>query len=476
MHKVYLTFMSVLLYGCTLGPDYQRPATDVPPQWRLGTTEAGELSNIAWWDQFNDSALSRLLRTALENNNNLKVAAAQVDQAYAQYGITRAALFPEVNATANASRKRTSGTVVPFFPSSQNSSNYALGLGASYEIDFWGRLRRGTELARASLLASEEGRRTVVLTLATSVADAYIQLRALDKALEIAKRTYQERQEALRLQKRRFEVGVIPELDYSQAVSQSQVAAAAIPDLERQVAQQENLISVLLGANPEAIERGRTIDELNFPSVPSDLPSTVLERRPDIRQAEQNLIASNANIGFTKAKYFPQISLTAAFGLQSSQLSNLFKGASRTWTYGADVLQPLFNAGRIRSQVEEAEAVQRQALYGYRQSVISAFREVEDALIGAAKYKQQYAEQAANVAALRRNLELAEIRYKAGVTIYLEVVSAEQTLFDAELALLNTQARLFQAYVGLYKAMGGGWLVDAEKLATSPVNFKVISK
>jgi multidrug efflux system outer membrane protein len=442
-----------------VGPDYRRPEIPVPSAWRLGATEAVEISNIAWWEQFQDPVLSGLVRTALENNKDLAIATTNIDQASAQYGIVRSAQFPQVNAGASAVRQRVSGTTAIGAASGAATFNdYGVNLSASFELDIWGKLRRASESARASLLASEQGKGTVVLTVITSVASGYIQLRALDRQLEIAQRTSQSFREVARLQRRRFEEGVVPESDYRQAESQYQAAVAQVPELERQIARQENFLSVLLGRNPGPIERGRDIDAMLFPAVPGGLPASLLERRPDIREAEQNLVAANADIGVAKAAYFPDISLTALLGLESAQLSNLFKGPSKVWSFGAGVLQPIFNAGRIESQVAQAEALQRQALYGYQRSIISAFQDVENALIDRTKFGQVRDEQAINVAALRRFRDLADLRYREGATIYLEVANAEQSLFNAQLAYVSTESQLFQSYANLYKAMGGGWV------------------
>jgi multidrug efflux system outer membrane protein len=450
------------LSACMVGPDYLRPEVDVPAAWRLGATEAGNLSNIAWWDQFQDPALSNLVRTALANNKDLEIATANVDQAFAQYGIARSAQFPQVNGGVSAARERSSANAP--LPGGRTVNDYAVNLSASFELDVWGRLRRATESARASLLASQQGRGTVVLTVVTTVASGYIQLRALDRQLEIAQRTSQSLGEAARLQRVRFDEGAVPQSDYLQAESQYRDAVARVPELEREIAQQENFISVLLGRNPGPIARGRDVDALLFPAVPEGLPASLLERRPDIRQAEQNLVAANANIGVAKAAYFPDISLTALLGLESAQLSDLFKGPSRVWSFGTGVLQPIFNAGRIRGQVAQAEALQRQALHAYEKSIISAFQDVENALIDRTKFGQIREEQAKNVEALRRFRDLADLRYREGATIYLEVANAEQSLFNAQLAYVTTQAQLFQSYANLYKAMGGGWIENAEEL------------
>ena len=458
---------AIAVAGCTVGPDYHRPALEVHSAWRITAEEAARISDVAWWDRFGDPVLSGLVRTALENNKDLAIATADVDQAFAQYGITRSALYPQLDGNASAQRERLSQSTAPnrVPPGYQAFNDYRLNVSASYEVDIWGRLRRATEAARANLLASEEGRRTVVLTVVSSVASAYVQLRALDRQLDIAKATTGTLGESARLQQARFDEGATPESDYRQAQSQFEIAAAQVPELERQIVRQENLIRVLLGANPGQIERGSSIGDLKLPDVPEGLPSTLLERRPDIRQAEQNLIASNADIGVAKAAYFPQVSLTALFGLESAQVSDLFKGPSKSWSFGSAAALPIFTAGRIRNQVEQAKAAQRQALYFYQKSIINAFEDFEDALVDRASFEQVYEEQAKNVAALQRFRDLANLRYQEGATIYLEVANAEQSLFSAQLQLVATQSQVFQSYVNLYRAMGGGWVEAADKLS-----------
>ena len=393
---------------------------------------------------------------------------ARVDQARAQYGLARSALFPQVNADASGQRQRASLNTSQgvFIPAGQeNFNSYDLDLSATYEIDVWGRLRRATEAARAQLIASDEGRRTVVLTLVTSVADSYIQLLALDDELAIAQRTLESRREVVRLQKARFDGGVAPESDYRQAESQFQIAAAEVPSLQRQIAQQENAINVLAGRKPGSVERGRTINDLAFPPVPAGLPSDLLERRPDVRQAEQDLIAANANIGVARAAYFPRISLTGLLGFQSEQLAQLTRNSSFTWTAGAGLTQALFNGGALRSQLELARARQRELVASYQGAVISALRDVNDALIARTTLEQQRAEQEKNVAALRRLLKLAQRRYQEGAAIFLEVATAEQSLFDAEISLDTLRAQMFQSYADLYRAIGGGWIHTAEAMA-----------
>jgi multidrug efflux system outer membrane protein len=468
--RLLVLLLAMHLSACVLGPDYRRPGIEAPASWRLEAAEGGEISNLAWWEQFQDPVLSRLVRVALENNKDLQIATANVEQAFAQYGITRAALFPQVDLDASRARQRLSENAGPVPPPSGRAvfNDYDVQLSLAYELDVWGRLRRATEAARAGLLGSEEGRRTVVLSLVGAVATGYIQLRALDRQLEIARETSKSLREAARLQQVRFAEGAVPESDYRQAESQYQTAAAQVPELERQVARQENFISVLLGSNPGPIDRGRDIDTLLFPGVPEALPASLLERRPDIRQAEQNLITANADIGVAKAAYFPRISLTALSGFESAELTDLFKGPSRAWSFSAGVTQPIFNAGRVRNLVAQTEALRRQALAAYQRSIIAAFQDVENALVDRARFGQTRELQAKNVEALQRFRDLAVLRYREGAAIYLEVATAEQSLFNAQLAYVATQSQLFQSYANLYKAMGGGWVADAERLAEEP--------
>lgn len=337
-------------------------------------------------------------------------------------------------------------------------------LNASWEIDLWGRVRRATEAARADLLSTEEARRTVILTLVTSVAGTYIDLRDLDKQLEIAKQTAKSREESYDLFRKRFEGGVISELELNQVNSEYEQALSTIPQFEKNIAQVENFLSILLGRNPGQIPRGKTIDQLVLPSVPAGLPSDILMSRPDIRQAEQSLIAANANIGVAKALYFPAISLTGFFGWASEDLSDLFEGPSKTWSWAVPAALPIFTGGAISGQVKAAEAIQQQTLLSYQQSIQTAFREVEDALIDQKKSREQISAQGRQVDALRNYARIARLRYDNGYTSYIEVLDAERSLFNADLSYTQTQGVLFLSLVNLYKSMGGGWVVTAEGL------------
>lgn len=464
--KIVLTTILVLLItGCMIGPDYRRPTVETPQAWRFDVKEARDLANTAWWEQFNDPVLNELVMIALKENKDLMIASARVEEFMGRYGVTRSALFPQVGASGTAGRERISEVdgPTPLSPLvNPNYDFYQVVLSASWELDIWGKLRRATEAARADLLSTEEARRAVVLTLVTSVASSYVTLRDLDKQLEITKQTAKTREESYKLFQLRFTGGVISELQLSQVKSEYEAALATIPRIEKSIGQQENLISILLGRNPRAIPRGKTIDELVPPSVPAGLPSDLLERRPDIRQAEQNLISANANIGVAKALYFPTISLTGFLGTSSASLSDLFSGPSKIWSYAVPISLPIFTAGAIEGQVRAAEAIQRQTLFQYEKAIQNGFREVDDALIDQNRTREQLQAQLRQIDALKVYARLARVRYEEGYTSYVEVLDAERSLFDRELSYAQTQDLLFQALVNLYKAMGGGWVVEAE--------------
>ena len=467
MRRLPVFFLAISLAGCMIGPDYRRPAVDTPPAWRLTETGAKDLANTAWWSQFNDPVLNELISIAVKENKDLQIAAARIEEYSGRYGFTRADLFPQVGASAEFNRERFSESGANAFPQGYKTTydTFLVNLNTSWEIDIWGRIRRSTEAARADLLASEEGRRTVMLSLVSSVASSYINLRDLDKQLEIANSTLKLRGESYKIFKDRFDGGVISELDLSQSKSLYDEALATIPQFEKSIEQQENGLSLLLGRNPGTIKRGLTIDQLALPEVPAGIPSDILTRRPDIRQAEDNIIAANARIGAAKAAYFPSISLTGFLGFASVDLTDLFKGPSRVWQYSAPITAPIFTAGKISGQVKAAEATQKQALITYQQSIQTAFREVDDALVDQNRTREQLKAQASQVEALKKYYELACLRYDNGYTSYIEVLDAERSLFSAQLSYTQNQNVLHQALINLYKAMGGGWVMDTEKLA-----------
>ena len=347
---------------------------------------------------------------------------------------------------------------------SQTYSTYDALLGVNWEIDLWGKIRRQSEAARAQIVASEEGRQGVILTLVASVASGYINLRALDRQLEVARSTANARGASYKIFQDRFAGGVISLLELSQNKSQYEEALATVPQFEKSVAQQENALSALLGRNPGPISRGKNIDNLTAPVAPQGLPSSLLERRPDIREAEQKLIAANAQIGAAKAAYYPSISLTGALGVASGSLSDLFGGASKVWQYGGSLGLPIFTAGLLAGQVQVAEAVQQQALFSYQKAIQDAFRSVDDALIDQDKTRVQLAAQGRQVASLQQYADTARLRYDNGYTSFLEVLDAERSLFNAQLSYTQTQQTLLQASINLYKAMGGGWMAEGNAL------------
>jgi len=398
------------------------------------------------------------------------IAAARVEEFYGRYGVQRGQQFPQVGLSANAGSQRASRVSTPAIPEPGDvtADFYSVDLGVSFELDLWGRLRRATEAARADLLAIEENRRTVILSLVSAVATAYVNLLNLDRQLDISRQTVATRAESLRIFDLRFNGGVISELELQQVRSEYETAMAAVPALEKQVAQQENGLSVLLGRNPGAVARGGVLEKLALPPVPAGLPSELLERRPDIRQAEQQLVAANARIGVAKAAFYPSISLTGLLGTASAGLSNLFSGAARTWSYAAALNQPIFTGGTLTGQLLVSEAQQRQALYGYQQAIQTAFGDVEDALVDQGKTREQVAAQQRQVQALARYAQLARLRYENGYTSYIEVLDSERSLFQSQLQLAQAQAQLHFALINLYKALVGGWVDEAEKGAPKP--------
>jgi multidrug efflux system outer membrane protein len=461
-----VSFISLILSGCMVGPDYQRPTVETPATWRVEEKTAQDLANTAWWRQLDDPVLDELIATAIRENKDLLIATARVDQFAAQYGVVRSYLYPQVGAYAQFGQQQVTEKSGNDLPAGYNTitGNQQLVLNASWELDIWGRIRRSSESARASLLASEEGRRGVILTLVSSVAISYVNLRNLDKQLEISKQTAELRWNSYEILKLRFEAGIINEMELAQSLSEYEQAMATIPQIQKTIAQQENAINVLLGQNPGPVARGKSIDELKLPIIPEGLPSDLLERRPDIQLAEQNLIAANAQIGVAKAAYFPAISLTGFFGFASSDFSDLFTGSAKVWQYSAPITAPIFTAGRISSQVKVTEAVQQQYLYQYQQTIQTAFREFNDALADQNLTRKQLESQNQRVLALRTYADLARLRFDNGYSSYIEVLDAERSLFDVELAYVQTQGTLFQALINLYKAMGGGWVVEADTL------------
>jgi multidrug efflux system outer membrane protein len=448
------------------GPDYVKPAVEAPQSFIYEPKDAADTVNTMWWKQFNDPVLDALIAQALANNQNVKEAAANVEQAAGVLTQTRSGLFPQLGYSGTGGRARASESsrnpAVALIPNPQTS--YEALLSASWEIDLWGRIQRLSEAARANLLATDEARRGVILSLVASVASNYLTLRGLDEQLVISKRTLGAYGESVRLYTLQFQYGQVSQMQVSQAQSQYETAAVQIPLLESQIAQTENALSVLIGRNPGPIPRGKSIYDLALPRVPSGLPSQLLERRPDLRQAEDTLVAANAQIGAAKALYFPTISLTGAAGTASFALNNLFTGPARVWSYAGQLAGPIFTFGAVSGQVAQAEAAQQAALYSYRYAIQNAFADVEDSLVANQKLVEQQAAQQKLVDALSSYARLAKLQFDGGYTSYTTVLQAEQSLFPAELQLASLRASVFASSVNIYKAMGGGWVMEADRM------------
>jgi len=455
-----ITIAVLFLTACTVGPKYKRPPVTVPDAYRGLAPEAGpqtstSLADEKWWSVFQDPQLQALIREALSQNYDVRIAAARVLEAQAALGITRADQFPTISAGVSSSNERFAATrITPAFETSPTQVNLSL----FWELDFWGKFRKATEAARANLLATEWGQKAVMSSLVSNMASAYFQLLELDSEMQISRNSLASRKESLRLVEVRAQGGATSQLDVRQSEQLVYTAAAAIPDLERRIEQQENLISILLGKNPGPITRGKPLVENPIlPTVPVGLPSSILERRPDIQSAEQQLIAANARIGVARAAYFPQISLTALAGYQSPALTDLFTGPAGFWSFGGQLVQPIFTGGKIRSNVRLTEAQQQEAVLFYQQSIQLAFREVSDSLIAYRKNQEFRAQEELLTNSAQDATRLSDMRYRGGVTSYLEVLDSDTRYFDAQLGLAQAQLNERLALVQLYNTLGGGW-------------------
>ena len=450
--------LGIGLGGCALGPDYERPELDLPVAYVQAVEEGESLANLPWWDLFQDPQLRSLIRVALEENQDLGIAAARIDEFRAVLGVTRADQYPSLDLSATGGRTRPSENVFPGGLAGETVDNYRLSADVFFEVDLFGRLRRATEAARGDLLATEEARRSLTISLVASVASNYMLLRDLDAQLEIARRTEAARRDTLGIIGARFDRGTVPRLDLNQAEIELAVATAAVAAAERAVAQTEHALSLLLGRNPGPIVRGLPLQQQVVPpSVPAGLPSELLQRRPDVLAAEAALAAQTARIGVAEAARWPSLSLTGALGFESSELSALTASGSDFWSVGGGLLAPVFNAGRNRSRVEIEQARAAQALLTYEQAVQRAFAEVEDALVAVRTYRDEHAARTRQVEAARSAARLSRARYDGGVTSYLEVLDSDRSLFSAELAETQTLRQYLDAVIRLYKALGGGW-------------------
>jgi multidrug efflux system outer membrane protein len=453
----------LILSACAMGPDYEKPEVPVPDAFQEPTIPGASIANLKWWELFQDEELTRLIETALINNKEVAIAMARIEEARATLGFVRADQFPNLDGTAGASR----GNLIPGagLPGSINET-FVLAGNLSFEVDLWGKLRRSTEAARAELLATVEARNVVTITLISDVASVYLLLLDLDERVSIAQRTMKTRQDSLDIIQARFDKGTVPLVDVNQAEIELADAAAQLAALKRDNQRAENLLSVLLGQNPGPIMRTQGKDEkLLPPEIPAGLPSELLERRPDIRQASQQLAAQTARIGVAEALRFPSLSLTGTLGLASTELDDFFSSSNKAWGLSANFLGPVFDAGRNKSRVEAERARTEQLLKNYELIVLRAFQEVEDSLIDISTYRDEALARKRQVTAALSASKLSFARYNGGVTSYLEVLESDRSLFRAELLASSTTRQELVSIISLYKALGGGWLTDDEAAA-----------
>ena len=458
LKRLACLLMPTFLGACALGPDYQRPQAELAEAYVQPTATGESIANLPWWELFQDPVLQQLIGTALKENKDLAIAASRILEAQAILGITRSEYFPTVDAQVSAARGQGSAQVFPGSIDNSIGNNYVVGLGVGYEVDLFGRLRRSNEAARAQLLGTEYAYQALSISLVAGVADAYMLLRDLDQQLEISRRTYATRTHSLDIMRARFDKGTVPLLDVNQAEIELESAGAAVATAERAQAQTEHALSLLTGRNPGAIVRGGSLSQQSLaPTIPSGLPSELLRQRPDIRAAEQQLVAQTARIGVAEAARWPSLQLTGSLGFESGELSELSASDADFWNLGANLLAPVFNAGRNKNRVEAEKARTEQALQTYVKTIQQALREVEDALVAVRTYRAENAARGRQVEAARSAARLSRARYDGGVTSYLEVLDTERSLFQSELSASQTSRQELTAIIQLYKALGGGW-------------------
>lgn len=453
---------AVLVSGCAVGPNYNRPQVPTPPVHRFfeGEAQAQSIADAPWWEVAKDPQLQALIREAIANNLDLRTATARVAEARAQYGIARSFLLPEVGVAGGYSAQQVSRLSEPpqGTAAGKTYQNYSAGFPISWEIDLFGRIRREKQAAFAAYLATEEGRRAAVITLVADVASTYLFLRELDLQLEVAQRTVKANEETVAFYDKRLRGGVSNRLEVDRAVANRARTAVVIPQIEQQIAVAENALSLLLGRPPGAIERGQALTEAHVPpEIPVGLPAALLERRPDVLAAEQQLVAANANVGAAKALFFPTISLTGLLGTISSEFSNLLKADANVWQVSPSLFAPIFQGGRIRRNYDAAKARFEQAAAQYQKTALNSYREVANALVSVRKLGQARLELEDGVESLKDASTLARSRYDTGLANYLEILNADQQLFDQELQLAQVRGEEMRAFVELYRALGGGW-------------------
>ena len=456
--KIVAVWALILLSGCAVGPDFKQPVVATPESYRIDTMPVDTAEELKWWELFDDPVLYTLVSTALENNRDLKIAISRIDQARAFLGFTRADQYPRLDIQGGAN----TGNLLGPARSDTTDSTAFIAAPLSWEIDFWGKFRRATAAARAELIASEYGLRTVQLSLVTDVVATYYLLLDFHQRLAISEFTLQSRTKSLDIIQQRFDKGIIPEIDLNQAQVQKEIAAAAIPSFQRSIAQTENALSILLGQLPESIETGIDLNSQTLPpDIPTGLPSSLLERRPDVLEAIYLLKAQTENIGIAEALRLPAISLTGSLGIASADLSGMTTGGG-AWSLGAGLLGPIYNFDKNIRRVDIEKALTKQALYRYENTVLTAFREVEDALVGIETYKRQIASVGNQLKAAKNANMLSNERYDKGFSSYLEVLETERSLFNVQLQYSDLNQQYLSSYVNLYKALGGGWITKTE--------------
>lgn len=446
------------LVSCALTPDYERPELEVPEEYVAPVPSGDSIANLNWWELFQDEQLQLLIRTALDENKDLGIALSRIQEARLTVSVVRADQFPFLNLGGFFGREKQSREI---FPGADANDRFTVGGDLTYQVDLWGQYSRATEAARADLLATESAYRAVTITLVSEVAGSYLLLRDLDKRLEVSERTLKTRQDSLAIIQARFDKGIVPELDVYQAQIEVAVAETAIASFQRQIVQTQNALRILLGSNPGPVTRGDELTAQMFPpAVPAGLPAELLQRRPDVVQAEANLMSATATVGVAEALRYPSISLTGTFGFESSDLSDLNSGDAETWGFGANLFAPIFNSGQLKAQAEATRERAKQAMLFYESTLQQSFREVEDALVAVRTYNVENKSQARRAAAARSAAKLSRARYDGGVVDFLEVLDTERTLFNAELAQSETLQLYYNAIVRLYAALGGGWSVE----------------
>jgi outer membrane protein, multidrug efflux system len=474
MIKRYWIFVLLIcLTGCAVGPNYERPNLKVPGKFayfdslKIADSTAVALIDTTWWSLFGDTTLNGLIKTSLKENSDIQIAAARVEEYMGRFGVTKSDFYPKLNLSATTTHGQFSA-VNTGTTENPGRSVFSVNLNASWEVDIWGKIRRASESAKADLLATEESRKGVVLLIATQVANTYLDLLSARKQLEIANYTVNLRENTLMLFRLRYSKGDISRIELTQLESEYWYSKSQIPLIEKNIAHLENALCSLIGKNPEAIQTSSSIDSLTLPVVPTGIPSTILERRPDIKQAENILISANARIGSIKALYYPSISLSGVLGLASNDLTNLFQPYSNVWNVGGGLFAPLFQGGAISNNVKVAESIKKQMVSAYVRTVRNAFKEVENALIDRTKIQEQLNFQKQRVESLSEYYNLAEMRYNEGVSSYLEVLDAQRALFESQLEYVTLQADLLKSVVNIYGSLAGSWVDKASREAILP--------